>query len=752
MSLDDGLVSGLPLSRAINPRLRPYEERSFPHKDVAEAEENGWVAQVSRKTVVSMRRDKTHDVLFEDQVWAMLARIGFTRLNSDHKFHLKYGNGPSDTKQVDVFATDGDVALVVECKSSAAERRRTVSLKDEVELLRGYQEGFRAQLAKALPGVKVKFILATNNMQPNSQAQERMDEGSIAYLSEEAVNYYLSLANQIGHAAKYQLLGDLFKGTKIPNLNMTVPAIEGKMGGKKYFSFLIEPDRLLQIAYVLHHRRGEVASYQRIIKKSRLNKVGAFIENGGMFPNSIVINVDPGGRSLKFDRATSTASGGGRLGSLHLPQKYRSAYVIDGQHRLFGYAGTERAASELIPVVAFVDLPAAEQVELFMQINENQQAVPKNLRTALNAELLWKSESLADRANALRSRLAQDLAEDRSSPLFGRIISGEDGSGQRTITLSSITRGINDANFIGRFTASQQKSQGSFFRVGNDQTHPPLRAFLFEVLDRLSDSMPAQWNLGKGGIVFSNPGMVALLTLVGEIVNHERDRGDVDPIHDEPQTVVTRIWPYLEALSDGVNKLSPADFAELKSSYGSTGPQKYLREFQSLVNEQFPLFAPHGFGEWKDRQGQDNKVEAFRLISGLEEFLNVDVKRRLESAYGAEWRSVAVPNELYLSASKLAVERQISEDLAEAPDWWDCLVMSDYDKIVRRKMAIWDAAFGDSYTAPSDRSRRVSSWREKGNWLSRLIEVRNSNSHGRGVTTSDVEFLTELDAWLVTNV
>ena len=81
--------------------------------------------------------------------------------------------------------------------------------------------------------------------------------------------------------------------------------------------------------------------------------------------------------------------GEAKLGMLHLPQTYRAAYVIDGQHRLYGYADSERAGQDLIPVVAFVDLPRSEQVRLFMQINENQQAVPKNLRNTLNAELLW---------------------------------------------------------------------------------------------------------------------------------------------------------------------------------------------------------------------------------------------------------------------------------------------------------------------------------------------------------------------------
>ena len=71
-------------------------------------------------------------------------------------------------------------------------------------------------------------------------------------------------------------------------------------------------------------------------------------------------------------------TGATRAGILRLPQTFRAAYVIDGQHRLYGYADSSRASTDLIPVVLFTNLETSDQVRLFMQINENQQAVPKN--------------------------------------------------------------------------------------------------------------------------------------------------------------------------------------------------------------------------------------------------------------------------------------------------------------------------------------------------------------------------------------
>ena len=71
------------------------------------------------------------------------------------------------------------------------------------------------------------------------------------------------------------------------------------MGGHKYYSFSIEPERLLKIGYVLHRNEANknmMPTYQRIIKKKRLTDVQKFINGGGYFPNSLIISIDTGGK------------------------------------------------------------------------------------------------------------------------------------------------------------------------------------------------------------------------------------------------------------------------------------------------------------------------------------------------------------------------------------------------------------------------------------------------------------------------
>ena len=107
-----------------------------------------------------------------------------------------------------------------------------------------------------------------------------------------------------------------------------------------------------------------------------------------------------------------------------------------------------------IPVVAFENLDQTEQVRLFMDINENQKSVSKKLRNVLNADMLWDSTKEAERRDALRLKIAQDLGEKNTSPLYGRIDIGEDQSTAiKCVTIECIRIAINVGNFYLNMTA-----------------------------------------------------------------------------------------------------------------------------------------------------------------------------------------------------------------------------------------------------------------------------------------------------------
>ena len=77
------------------------------------------------------------------------------------------------------------------------------------------------------------------------------------------------------------------------------------------------------------------------------------------------------------------------LGTLYIPNKYKTAWIIDGQHRLFGYANLDdNFLAQNIFVVAFEKMPIEEEANLFVTINHEQKSVPKNLLDDLEGETI----------------------------------------------------------------------------------------------------------------------------------------------------------------------------------------------------------------------------------------------------------------------------------------------------------------------------------------------------------------------------
>ena len=104
---------------------------------------------------------------------------------------------------------------------------------------------------------KIKQIFATQNYVLGDADREKLKEWNIAYFSEPEIEYYSELVKHLGSAAKYQLLGNLFSNQEIKNMENRIPAIRGKMGNHTYYSFSIEPEKLLKIGYVLHRSRSQ---------------------------------------------------------------------------------------------------------------------------------------------------------------------------------------------------------------------------------------------------------------------------------------------------------------------------------------------------------------------------------------------------------------------------------------------------------------------------------------------------------------
>ena len=751
MEFWENLVEGDLLIKAKKPRRAEYVEEKIYASALADAEKDGYtlVSHYADGKHVKVRKQKRASELFENKVWLMLFSMGYTTMNKDSEFVIAY-DGKAHTKQIDVFAFDGETALVIECK--AADKPGTAKdFKTELESMKGISEGIRGEVFNHFGrGIKVKFVFATMNYVLGEADKQRLKDFGFAYFDEDAVAYYTNLAQHLGTTSKYQLLGSLFANTKIDNMDDSVPAIMGKMGGHTYYAFFIEPERLLKIGYVLHRsdaNKTMMPTYQRIIKKSRLNQVREFVDDGGFFPNSIVISIDAP-QGLKFDN--KGGNGIAKLGILHLPKKYRSAYIIDGQHRLYGYSDSQYASTNTIPVVAFENLSRAEQVRLFMEINENQKAVPKNLRNTLSIDLLWDSKSYAERRRALRLRVAESLGERRTSPLYGHVLVGENKKDLvRCITMETIDKGLKSSGL----TTSFDKSNCVEGKVGlldssipdNEETLDTLLPFIEEYLNYFRIRLSEEWIAGEAnqGLLTNNTGVYALLRVLGDILNYAVEQGIQLPASKKFSDFLPLISSMLDGIVDFYKNLDSELRAEIRGKYGDSGAIQHWRYLQKAINDVEPDFIPSGFEKWWTDNSKQYNDESLVLIAEIKTAVVNAIKTFVE--VNVVTFPISMRVDLYKRASIVADEMGTTPDQV---DTWTLFEFSDCYALAQEG-TLWSDGLKELLTRPEQQGRKGGNKIAKIAWLDFLSkEEKALMKPGHSVSQSDYETLVSIANWL----
>ena len=747
-----GLVSGPNLAKERTRRKNLYLFEKILASQLPEYEQKGWSESYRYKNNLTVKvfKLKPHDMIFEGRVWVILADMGFTFLNEGRLFRLPYSEDYNLTQQVDIVAIDDETILIVECKA-AKTTNKTSSFKEAIDAIGGQRELIINTLRKVFPNSKqkIKFIFATEKYILGKPDLDRLKLYEITHFEEEEIEYYGELTSHLGPAARYQLLGNLFEGQKIPEMSCKVPAIRGKLGSHTFYSFAIEPERLLKIGYVCHRTKANkelMPTYQRMIKKDRLKLIEKFISDGGFFPNSLVINIDKGRKSI-FERSEAQCDETiCTLGTLSLPQKYRSAFIIDGQHRLYGYANTKYRITNAIPVVAFENMARTDQVNLFMQINQNQKAVSKNLRNTLIAELLWKSSDLTEAIKALKSRIAQELGDNKQSPLHGKVIIGDNKKTHTTcINIDTILTAFNRGNFFGKVTKNSITEIGTFYDGNVDTTYERLLDYMILCFDYVSEALPEQWDLGEkeGGFLAINPTIYSLIVIISDIIDHLVKNENLNARSQSIEILADETKPYLDPVIKYFNSLSIEAKLQLRRKYGTGGKTEYWRTLQEVIQETRMEFKPDGLEQYKKDSSKQYNTKSFEMIRDIETYLKEEIRKKLAAEYGkVNWWKKGVPFKVYEAAEKEAskANRDI-EDPEKEIEPWDKLHLIDYREIILHN---WRKLFEESFSYPDVKGNKE----EKTKWLEKLNRIRNQNFHVYSVTEEEFNFLKELHLWL----
>jgi len=755
------MVSGRELSTAKSLRKKTFITMKISSADLPAMVDQGWEKAKDYKNpkFVGISKEKPTNEQFEDIVWLLFANMGFTELNGSTDFRICYDfHDDSLSERVSVIAVDEETILVVNCHASEFVEEK--SFADEINAFSKKISGIRKEVLKKYPGRKLKFIWASHNYITNRRDLALLDKVGIAYFNDSTIEYYNELAKHLGSCSRYQLLGNLFANQEIKNMDDRVPAIQGKMGGYTYYSFSIEPERLLKIGYVLHRSEANqnmMPTYQRIIKKKRLQDVRSFINAGGYFPNSIIISIDTNGRGLSFDQSAMKIDGTiSKIGILHIPKRYRSAYIIDGQHRLYGYSDSKYASSNTIPVVAFVDLDRTEQIKLFMDINENQKAVPKSLRVTLNADMLWESADLGEQRQALRSKIAQMLGEEPTSPLHARVVIGENESTpERCITVEAIQSALKKCNFFNTYGKKNVLQRaGTFDCENNQETCDLFYPFIEKCLLYIREASLNEWNKGDkdSGMLTMNRGIQGVIRVVDDIVNMLVEKSMIMPKTQDLDDMFGLIRYYLKPLTDYINNLTVEQRKDLRGYFGGGADTRFWRAYQKAIADARPDFKPVGLEEYWQNETKIYNEETKSMLREIESKVKLIISARLEDYYGDSWLIKGLPKNIYTRAKGVADEavyEQISNDGddIEIPIW-DYVTLAECKPIILNGKN-WSLLFEDTFVRPEE-SNLAGGKDPKTDWILRVNSIINKlTKDSYSVPVDEYSYVKSVHEWLM---
>jgi len=739
----DPLVTGESLQKELSIRNKPHYEASISHKRLPTYEDMGWYILRKNKTTFRIRLDKNLYELLEDELWSLYAKLGFTELNKDREFKIQCSD--STIRKIDIFARDEETVLFTECTSAESPGTKK-SLTDLIDKIKSYREdAIKAVYHQYGRNDKLKFgfIIATKNIVWSDPDLKRAEEAQIMVLKDEEVNYFSSLQKNLKSAARYQFLANIFAGKTIPGLDIKVPATKGKMGGEDFYTFLISPDNLLKIAYVSHiNSKGaeSINTYQRMLNPRRLNNIASYINDGGKFPTNIVVNLHYK-RNLSYDKKDEI--GDLSFGELTLPAQYASAWVIDGQHRLYGYAHSDRSKDSVVPVLAFANLDATSQKNLFVDINNKQVKVKQNILLDLYAELHWGSDNPHEAITSLCSRLTKTLGTKMGSPFYNRIIIGEKSkSNYICLTITTITNSLINEQLLGSATKIGDDSvllPGALGSSDKNLEKSLKRAltFLTMYFSIFKDAMPEQWELGdaKGGYICTNNAIVALLKILKSTFDVLEKRDHIDLISQSEEDLLSEVNRYVEHLVNWLSSLDDEKFKSLRSKQGVKGQTAVAREMQQVIYNKDNNFQPKGLVEWMESFDKEGSIQAKELIDEIQLSMLELTLNKLKEKHKDEWWYEGIPS----GVRKKCVERR--EDEKGKLDEYQYLDLIDY-KTIASSSSNWSSIFQSYFTLQGQTGDKNS----KLSWIVRLNEIRKTVSHPeRGLLSKEeVDFVQDL--------
>ncbi len=679
-----------------------------------------------------MRKKKPDDVLFEDRTWLLLKRLGFSEMNIDRNCNLVFKNGY--TKQIDVLARDEENIFIIDCQTGTKNPLNARAKLMEYDGL--YDNVKKAVESKWWRGVgRITILVAISSPDKRSEdkyfVESEKKHKNIMLWSLTDIEYLEGLLIHSGEVAKNQLYSVIFSNKKQKSLENDYLALKGKMAGYSFYSFLISAKELIKYAYVHHRELSEIkevsAAYQRMIQPKKIKAIKEYVDSDGSFPNAIVVNFT---KSVDWERQKRIKDV--EVGLLTMPNRYGSAWIIDGQHRLFGAATSSNDI--LLPVLAFEHMDEVEQAELFVDINKKQTSVPGSLLWDLYTDIYKDSADAKQKRQYYISKIAKRL--NKKGPLAG-LIDIPSIPNYSTLKLS-----------LNTVCATIEK-----FTPWELITHPTDESKLTEMAARIIDAYfsvlkslwPEQWENGKKSVILSNNGfgvfIMVFKDIVGDIAYAEKKQLLVNSNSAELKAAFKTYLEWAIELLKEDKVLQRA----IKSETGRGSQSNNAAEFDKKIKEEIKTFAPprlKDLAHEKDveKKASDDLINIREMLPRLkkkveqsERVLREIILDRLVQHYGDDkWWKQGMPGELkaYLNSEwqkKVKRNPQLKREPYTNKKKFEHLTMGQVGDVIVYG-ANWENNFINDFEDKNYLLRRIPD----------ILVLRNPVRHDRSLTDQDI--------------
>lgn len=736
-------------------RISEYKSRrqAFDYERVIAAsvddyKAQGWEFDKALKTGIRLRRPKSNVEMLENRFWSVLYLLGFEQLNVGHEFVVPIDtDGERVAKKISVLGIDEDTIVIADCQTAESLRRKSAfSLVADLDV---HKRAIANTLRKFLgdnSNRKIIWCVVTSQVRWTEGDLAKAKEKQVHVLREQELRYFQEIAKTLGRAAKHQFVAEFLSGQKIPALaNRYVSASRFKLGGRTAYAFTIPAKELLRRAFVNHRDLRDPSgapSYQRLIDSKRIKAIAAFLSKGGYFANSIIVSFHT---SVRFDQGSRDDESDVRFGKLYLPESYKTCWVIDGQHRLYGASLMEEGIDPMIPVVAFEKLPATEEAILFTTINKEQKQVQPRLLDELDGELKWDSDDPEESARGIAARSLDQLRHEIAGPFEDRFAPpGVPATKNQVLTLPQIKLALLKSGLLGRRSSRDGSYLPGALTGGTKKsTLENTSQFLSGYFTAVRTANVSRWEAGPPQLLCYNPAIQAHLRLCGEVVRHLSQHSKLDPHESDPEFLVETIIEFCKPLFDFISNSTDEVFKDrFYVPFGSGGPARYFYRAAELVAQTNPDFVPDGLKEFLAGTSKDTREECNRLVSWITDEVHGFVVRRLRDVHGDDFFNLAVRNK---EIKKKAYEKSLDDPGGAKP-------LETYLDLIELKKIVEAAEnwplFKDALSFPlPDQPKGLAKYLK---WLEDFNEVRKIWAHpyGRSYSEDDVALLEFIESEL----